>query len=125
MLDIVADSGLSDYIVYSSFVPESLSIIKEKNPDAKTGMLAADLADCIDGMKEVGADAVHPYVGGLQQSLPDEYADIPVRVWNMEEEFYGMGNFHKGEDFRDYAFFGATDIITNEPEKYLCEKPME
>ena len=125
VLDIVADSGLSDYIVYSSFVPESLSIIKEKNPGAKTGMLAADLADCIDGMKEVGADAVHPYVGGLQQSLPDEYADIPVRVWNMEEEFYGMGNFHKGEDFRDYAFFGATDIITNEPEKYLCEKPME
>lgn len=122
VLDMVNELGLSEYIVYSSFLVDSIDVIKKLDSTVKTGMLAGDIDDCLEGMKLANADAVHPYVGGLQHELPKEYKERPVRIWNMEEELYGMGRTYTELDLRDYAFYGATDIFTNEPEKYLDAK---
>lgn len=116
---MVKEFGLEEYVVYSSFLKDSLEVVKKLDPTAKTGMLAADLADCVEGMEAVNADAVHPYIGGLREKMPEKYADMPVRAWNAEEELYGMKQVYKKIDLREYVLFGATDIFTNEPEKYL------
>lgn len=118
-LELVKEFELEDYIIYSSFLADSIAEVKKLAPKAKTGMLAGDLADCIEGMRKTRADAVHPHIGGLRERMPEEYADMPVRAYNTQEELYGMGNRYKELDLREYAMFGATDVFTNEPEKYL------
>lgn len=119
VLEMVREFGISEYIVYSSFLMESIALIKKLDETAKTGMLETDLDDCIEGMEQAGADAVHPYIGGLRHKMPEKYADMPVRAWNGEEELYGMNRPYKELDLREYALYGATEIFTNEPEKYL------
>lgn len=119
VMAMVKEFGLGEYVIYSSFLKESLDVVKKLDPTAKTGMLAADLNDCIEGMEAVHADAVHPHIGGLREKMPEKYADVPVRAWNTEEELYGMNKVHKKIDLREWVMFGATDVFTNEPEKYL------
>lgn len=119
VLDMVKEFGLSRYIVYSSFLADSIDVIKKLDSSVKTGMLAVDLDDCLEGMEFANGDAVHPYIGGLRHRLPEQYKDIPVRAWNGEEDLYGMCTHHKDIDLMEFVRFGATDIFTNEPEKYL------
>ena len=46
---------------------------------------------------------------------------MPVRAWNGEEPFFKDGRSLKEPDLNKYRFYGATDIFTNMPERYLDE----
>ena len=50
-VSLVKELGMQDYIVYSSFWPESLRLIKQYDPNSETGMLAGYLSDCINGAR--------------------------------------------------------------------------
>ena len=119
VLDIVREFGLEKYIVYSSFLAESIKIIKEILPSAKTGMLSGTMEGCIQGAIYANADALHPWIGGLNARGSGRLLDAPVRAWNMEEPFFNDGRELKEKDMTKYSEFGVTDIITNVPEIYL------
>lgn len=121
-LNKVRDYGMEAYIVYSSFLPESVGLIKKLSPSAKTGMLAGTLEDAIKGARKVKADALHPGNYGLSCEIPKDMQHMPVRVWNGEEPFFKDGRILKERNMTKYAQFGATDIITNVPELYLGGK---
>jgi len=119
--DLVKKFGLEKYIVWSSFLPESVELMKKIDPKAETGMLAASIDDCMRFAKAVCADALHPYIGSLGYKLPKEFQGMPVRAWNMDEPFFQDGSLLKDTHFDRYKLYGATDIITNVPEIYLGE----
>lgn len=121
-LNKVRDYGMEAYIVYSSFLPESVGLIKKLSPSAKTGMLAGTLEDAIKGARKVKADALHPGNYGLSCEIPKDMQHMPMRVWNGEEPFFRDGRILKERNMTKYAQFGATDIITNVPELYLGGK---
>lgn len=118
-IKMVKNYGLSDYIVYSSFLQESVKLVKELDPDAKTGMLAYWVEECAKGLRKTEADALHPAIGGLGFALPQDMAGKPVRAWNLEEPFFGEERPFRENNLEKYKMFGATDIITNVPERYL------
>ena len=119
VIDIVREYGLEKYIVYSSFLADSIKLIKELMPSAKTGMLSGTMEGCIQGAMYANADALHPWIGGLNAKGEGKLADAPVRAWNMEEPFFNDGRILKEKDMGKYSEFGVTDIITNVPEVYL------
>lgn len=115
-VSLVKELGMQDYIVYSSFWPESLRLIKQYDPNSETGMLAGYLSDCINGAREVNADALHPWIGGMDCNVPEEMRQFPVRAYNGEEPFYQDGRVLRIKSLTEYAMFGVTDIFTNVPE---------
>ena len=115
-VSLVKDLGMQDYIVYSSFWPESLRLIKQYDPNSETGMLAGYLSDCINGAREVNADALHPWIGAIDCNVPEEMRQFPVRAYNGEEPFYQDGRVLRIKSLTEYAMFGVTDIFTNVPE---------
>ena len=121
-LAIVKKHGLERYIVYSSFLADSIELMKKLDPECSTGMLAMTYDDCLyrkDGTPII-ADALHPYIGGLVTELPADKKGITVRAWNGEEPFFTNDKRQLSDkDLRESVQFGVTDIITNVPEKYL------
>ena len=141
--------GLEDYIVYSSFLPESIVRIKQINPNAETGILARDVSECLRIWRAIGCDALHPSSAGMdcrdicfdkkekyllredggercfdikEELLPradDGAIRHHVRMWNSTEPLYGSGKSWKEKDLLRFERFGITDIITNVPEYYL------
>lgn len=123
LLSMVKAYGLENNIVYSSFLPESMGLIKELDPSAKTGILGGDIHWCKEYAVKMKADALHPWIGGLDINR-DVYKKAddtvwPVRVWNTQEPFFGQERELKEKNLLKYAQLGATDIITNVPEMYL------
>ena len=124
ILEMVQRYGLEDYVIYSSFLPESIQLLKLLNPNTKTGILGSDEVWCRAQMKDMQADAVHPWIGGLSMVLGDGSEEkpehsCPVRVWNTEEPFFGQDRILREKKMLKYSKLGATDVITNVPELYL------
>lgn len=123
VLALVAEYGLEKNIVYSSFLHESVGLVKELQPDAQTGILAGDVFTCLEGMQKYHADAIHPWNAGMgiNAELVEDLRkrQIPVRMWNGEEPLYGQSRTLGECGLRKYVALGATDIITNVPERYL------
>lgn len=117
-IQLVKELEMQKYIIYSSFWAESIKAVKKYDPCAHTGMLASSLSDCIKWARFANADALHPWIGGFDCSIPDEMRQFPVRAWNVEEPFYRDGRVLKETKLTKYAMYGVTDIFTNVPEQY-------
>ena len=118
ILKTVSDYGLEKYIVYSSFLPDSIILIKEKNPAAKTAILNASLAYCADFAAGRDVDALHPNVHRLDASGEWNKKGLAVRAWGSSEPFYpNVGDYEK-LDLEALAAQGVTGIFTNVPEYY-------
>lgn len=122
VLALVRNYDMEQYIVYSSFLPESIATIKELEPRAQTGMLAGSLEDAIRYARQTHADALHPGNMGLHVRIPEDMKQMPVRVWNAEEPFFRDGRILPKMDLTKYGNLGATDIFTNVPEQYLGDR---
>ena len=109
--EIVRKYGMEQYIVWSSFLAESVDIIKKIDRDAKTAVLAM--------ARDTAVDALHPYIGGLVYALPQDMQGMPVRAWNGDEPFFNDGRPLKEAHLEEYRYYGATDIFTNIPERYV------
>ncbi|MGN0345693.1 MAG: glycerophosphodiester phosphodiesterase family protein [Lachnospiraceae bacterium] len=73
--DLVREYGLENYIVYSSFLPDSIVKIKEIVPEAKTGILARDMSECLRINNKIQCDALHPSSAGIDCSVYS--GDVP------------------------------------------------
>lgn len=121
VLKLVEQYDLERNIVYSSFLPESMGLIKKLKTDAQTGILGGSMQNCYEQALVMQADAVHPWIGGLDMTVQDVAAlkGMPVRAWNMEEPFFGQDRVLRERNLEKYAAFGVTEVITNVPEWYL------
>lgn len=117
--EIVRKYGMEQYIVWSSFLAESVDIIKKIDQDAKTAVLAMSIEECISMARDTAADALHPYIGGLVYALPQDMQGMPVRAFNRDEPFFNDGRPLKEAHLEEYRYYGATDIFTNIPERYV------
>ncbi|NLL38419.1 MAG: hypothetical protein GX254_02365 [Clostridiales bacterium] len=57
--------NLIEAVVFSSFWSDSVHMVKQLNPAARTGMLAVTLSECAKWTARNNADALHPSAGGL------------------------------------------------------------
>lgn len=117
--EIVRKYGMEQYIVWSSFLAESVDIMKKIDRDAKTAVLAMSIEECISMARDTAADALYPYIGGLVYALPQDMQGMPVRAWNGDEPFFNDGRPLKEAHLEEYRYYGATDIFTNIPERYV------
>lgn len=124
VIQLVSEYGLEENIVYSSFLPESMRLVKELAPYAQTGILGGDMEQCWLNAIKMNADAIHPWIGGLSVDAEEikKVSDMPVRAWNGEEPFFGQTRQLKEKHLEKYAVFGVTDMITNVPEMYLRDE---
>jgi glycerophosphoryl diester phosphodiesterase len=115
IVEEVGRRGLDDAIVYSSFLSDSIKLIKEINPRSKTGMLAYKLSGCVKWAAINHADALHPFAGGM---------DLPHIA--AKSGIIRAGTANRCIQTRPRCFLwiwrlgsaGVTDIFTNEPERY-------
>ena len=117
--ELVKSFEMERYIVWSSFLAESVEYIRKLAPQAETAVLAGSNEECITMARQTGASALHPYIGGLVFKLPEDMKDMPVRAWNGEEPFFGDARPLREPQLDRYRAYGATDIFTNMPERYL------
>lgn len=140
VLALVRQYGMEEYIVYSSFNPESLQKLKRLDPSVETGILQTEKSKCLELAGQCGADALHPHVdgvkepagakvsgesaagtstGALAEDLSGESAELPVRAWNSNEPFYKQARKRRVFRLAELRAKGITDFITNVPEEYL------
>lgn len=118
-MDMVESFGLEDYIIYSSFLADSIVEVKKINPAAKTGALATYIGDCVAMARFANADALHPCDWGLNEELPEDMKGMPVRAWNCGEPFFMDGREFEDDNLIEYLQYGATELFTNVADEYL------
>ncbi len=121
ILDRVARYGLEDYIVYSSFNPGSLKVLKDMDPSLDIGTLGVGVRECKEYAKDLGITVIHPFIKKIGEEPIDE--GWTVRCWNIMkfEPFYPDMGETEVYDFDDLARQGVTDIFTNNADLY-CKR---
>lgn len=128
ILDLVAEYGLESYIVYSSFNPDSIRLLKKLNPDVKVGILSSDVSGCLEFAREVPVEAIHPFIKAEDIALLAEEdsrnilgPEGRVRAWNLRtwEPFFPEDREIEIQDTEKLQRAGVTDIFTNTPESYV------
>lgn len=121
ILKVVQNWKLQDYIVYSSFNPESITCLKEKDPSVKTGILATTVSKCLEYAEGHLVDALHPHIKMIDVKGLQSKISLPVRAWNVRkyEPFYPDKGAVEKQNLAELEEMGITDIFTNVPENYL------
>ena len=122
ILEKVKKWGLRDYIIYSSFNPESIKMLKKQEPSVKTGILSTSASACLAFSEGNPVDALHPCIKNLDVENIGEKTGLPVRAWNIRkyEPFYPDRGEVEIQDLKKLEGIGVTDIFTNVPERYLA-----
>ncbi len=111
-LDLVAELGMQDRIIYSSFNHYSIAEVRRLAPDAQTAYLFGDIpCDIEQYAARRGVGGLHPGLYCVKMgSLLKTYLDsgLAVRVWTV----------NGAEDLRWLMEEGA-DVITNDPKLAL------
>ena len=118
ILQLISQRGINDKIVYSSFNARSIEKIKTLNSDAHTAILDVKVSDCL--YKKRGgcqADALHPYWKAMDLSS-QELQGQTVRAW-LSGHLYPEKPTGTKLDLEALEKTGITDVILNEPERYL------
>lgn len=119
ILALVHDYGLEDYIVYSSFNPDSIMLIKEKLPSAQVAILNGSLLACMDFARDGhNIDGLHPHIKQLNVADIRAKTSLPVRAWGSAEPFYPDAGKYEKQKPRKLQKLGVTGIFTNVPEFY-------
>lgn len=128
ILDLVAQYDLESYIVYSSFNPESIRLLRELKPDARVAILSNSVSVCLEFAREVSVDGIHPFIRAedlalLTERVPAEILgqETRVRAWNTRtwEPFFPEDRDIEIQDTERLKKAGITDIFTNTPESYV------
>jgi len=144
ILDLVAEFELDSYIVYSSFNPDSIRLLKEMKPSVKVGILSDRVSNCLEFARQVKVEAIHPFLKAEDMALLNEEASrsilepdrecgsvdglgvthqkkLQVRAWNTRtfEPFFPEDREIEIQDPEKLERMGITDIFTNTPESYV------
>lgn len=118
IVELIADRGMADRVVYSSFYAKSLEVIKKLEPEASVGILDSRVSDCLYKRNGgCGADALHPFWKGMDLTKKELYGTT-VRAWFTGHLFpqKPTGTLLNLEELENQ---GITDVFLNEPERYL------
>ena len=111
-LDLVAELGMQDRIIYSSFNHYSIAEVRRLAPEAQTAYLFGDIpCDIEQYAAQRGVGGLHPGLYSVKMgNLLKTYLDsgLAVRVWTV----------NGAEDLRWLMEEGA-DVITNDPKLAL------
>lgn len=117
IVELIHRRGLQESIVYSSFYTLSLEKIRQLDPQAEIGILDNRASECLFKLRGCEADALHPFWKGID--LPKERIQgYPVRAW-LSGHLYPEKPTGTKLDLDILRGQGITDVILNEPEKYL------
>ncbi len=118
IVELVHRRGLQDAVVYSTFYARSLEKLRELDGEAELAILDSRVSDCLyKAMGGCGASSLHPFWRGMD--LPtEELAGRTVRAW-MSGHLYPEKPTGTRLDLVPLERQGITDIILNEPERYL------
>ena len=118
VLDLVHKKGLEKGIVYSSFLPKSLALVRSLDKDAQIAVLATHASDCLMYKNGgCGATAIHPHWQAIDET-PAELAGLTVRAW-MSGHLFPEPPTGTKLDVRPLEAKGITDLMMNEPEMYI------
>lgn len=118
IVKMVADRGLEDAIVYSSFYAKSIALLKEMEVPSELAILDTKVSDCLFKLKGgCGAVSLHPYLKAMDLT-PKELEGYTVRAW-MSGYLYPEKPSGVKMDLKAVCDKGVTDIIMNEPEAYI------
>lgn len=118
ILEVIERRGLNNRIIYSSFNARSIEKIRKLNPEAHTGILDVKASDCMYKLRGgCGADAVHPYWKAMDLTR-EELNGCTVRAW-LSGHLYPEKPTGTKLDLDELEKKGITDVILNEPERYL------
>lgn len=120
IVDMVHRRRLQDAVVYSTFLAKSLEKLKTLDSTAELGILDSRASDCMYKLKGgCGAAAIHPFWRGID--IPaEELKGYSVRAW-MSGHLYPEKPTGTELDFTFLEAQGITDLILNEPERYLTD----
>lgn len=118
IVEMIHKRGIQEAVVYSTFYAKSLKRLKELDGEAELGILDRRVSDCLYKVKGgCGAAALHPFWQGMD--IPAEnLKGYTVRAW-MSGHLYPEKPTGTKLDFVPLEKAGITDIILNEPERYL------
>jgi len=116
--DIVKKWELEENIIYSSFNPFTVVLMKKMHPEVKTGILFDSEQLCLEFSRMFPVDALHPYIKMLFVENIRSKTNLPIRVWNEEEPFFPVKKPFTPYDFAELEKLGVTDIFTNYADKY-------
>lgn len=118
---MVHGRGLREAVVYSSFRAGSLAKLRELDEEAELGILDSRVSDCLYKLKGgCGASALHPFWKGMDVAA-ELLKGYTVRAW-MAGHLYPEKPTGTRLAFEALERAGITDLILNEPERYLVEK---
>ena len=113
-VELAAEMGMTDRVLYSSFNHHSLLYLKQLDPSLPCGALYdATLVRPWDYAHGLGLNAIHPHFSELQIDGECAHAHalgLEVNPWTVNEE----------QDVRDAIRAGADRIITNYPDRALA-----
>ena len=110
--------GFQKNIVYSSFHALSLEKLREIDEQAEIGILDTKISDCLYKARGgCGAQALHPYWQGIDLPV-EKLQGYPIRVWFVVHLYPEKPTGTK-LDLVELENRGITDVLLNEPERYL------
>ena len=119
ILGTVREFGLEDQVVYSSFLPESVGLIKKLDPSAQTAILAPLFSEGLALAEKYHADGVHAHIQKIDTVPARAFTCRPVRAWTAGmEPFFGETGRRETLDLKKAREQGVTDVFTNFPEIY-------
>ena len=118
IIELVNKRGIRKAVVYSTFYARSLERLRELDSQAELAILDNKASDCLYKLKGgCGAIAIHPFWKEIDISL-EELKGYVVRAW-MKGHLYPEKPTGTKLDLAKLEKQGITDIILNEPERYL------
>jgi len=118
IVELIAKKGVEEAVVYSSFYAKSLAKIRLLNPQAELGILDSKVSDCLYKARGSGIKiALHPFWKGmdLEKKALEGYT---VRAW-LSGHLYPEKPTEKKLECNMLEKQGITDVILNEPERYV------
>lgn len=118
IVKLVAEYGLENSIVYSSFYANSIRKLKDMEIPSELAILDMKVSDCMWKLKgNCGATSLHPYWKAIDLDK-NALEGKTVRAW-MSGYLYPEKSSGNRLDFRSLEDQGITDMIMNEPEVYV------
>lgn len=118
IVELVHNRGFENAVIYSTFYAASLERLRKLDSKTELGILDNRASDCVYKLKGgCGATAFHPFWRGMDVTA-EELKGYTVRAW-MSGHLYPEKPTGTKLDLVKLEKQGITDIILNEPERYL------
>ncbi len=119
IVEMVHRYGYQNAIIYSTFYAKSLEKLSRLDSNANLAILDTKISDCLYKAKGgCGAVALHPFWRGIDLSK-EQFEEYAVRAW-MSGHLYPEKPTSTLLDLTVLEMKGITDVILNEPERYLA-----